>query len=582
MIEKLERCGFAPLDDSRLQKVPQPLRASLKVRNVPSATEDRALDYLKLLLCPQETMLANMTVVLSKHKRPARRRAVEQDEFWICFGKWLLQQICYSEQGKKLTHMEKEAAKRTIDGHVTVDRYETLLAAFCLNESASGEAFLHQRRQLQNLVKPGTILVIDETILGSNSKAAKREGMIRYVPGKPHPKGYFINMGLQKLCHSSIPIVWDVECKWSYSSLSMKHALLAIVHRLEDQLASSFVVLADSGYPASSIIGHPRKDLKSKFICSLSTAKVSGSLRYIAEAATECLPLNRKSLIWNESEGLVAYCNAMSTYTQVLVTNACAVTEATPPADVPFPMSFDQAQSLALQFSVEEMVRLFQWPAPSPKETVGHDRYPFQYLLKLTGQDICCPLDSDGFVSEDSLKFLSIDAIRGIAEYCKVKHTGVKKKDLIESILKRHPKAKHPRVPTPAQCQTRDTQAHNANAKSSEHLERDSNIFIDQFMRPTTEPDFASVYRANYGLEDRFNTVLYANFAHHRCRNHLGKYTWFYFYVCLWNSYALWKEFREKTNQNSSCSDGLTGFSRFLLLIVCQIGEQYGKQNESS
>jgi hypothetical protein len=59
--------------------------------------------------------------------------------------------------------------------------------------------------QLQKLVKPGIVLAIDETILGSNSKSAKRNGMIR----KPHPKGYFINMGLQKLLRTSLPIAWD-------------------------------------------------------------------------------------------------------------------------------------------------------------------------------------------------------------------------------------------------------------------------------------------------------------------------------------------------------------------------------------
>jgi hypothetical protein len=105
--------------------------------------------------------------------------------------------------------MEKEEAETVLKGAITPDRYSTLLAAFCLDDPTSGAAFLHHRMQLQKLVKPGTVLAIDETILGSNSKSAKRNGMIRYIPGKPHPKGYFINMGLQKLLRTSLPIAWD-------------------------------------------------------------------------------------------------------------------------------------------------------------------------------------------------------------------------------------------------------------------------------------------------------------------------------------------------------------------------------------
>jgi hypothetical protein len=142
----------------------------------------------------------------------------------------------------------------------------------------------------------------------------------------------------------------------------MKHALLAIVYRLEEQLDTPFVVLADSGYPASSIIGHPRKDMKSKFICSVSSAKVAESLQFIAEAAIDCLPLNRNSLIWSEKEGLVAYCHHQKTYTQVLVTNACIVNDAPPPSEAAFPILFrEQGLQITRELTRYEQINRCTW-----------------------------------------------------------------------------------------------------------------------------------------------------------------------------------------------------------------------------
>jgi hypothetical protein len=460
-----------------------------------------------------------------------------------------------------------------------IDRYQTMVAAFELSELEVGAAFLDHRQRLSNLIHTGSVLAIDETILASNSKEAKRCGMMRWLPGKPHPKGYFINMGVQKLRLSKLPLILDAECKFNFQSLSMEHALLAIVSRLEGQFGRSFLVLADSGFPASKLIGRPIKGLGSKFICSVSTSYLSGSLRYLSEAMTKCTPLHRKALLFNQERGLAAFGHHEKTYTQVLVTNACRVADVTPPVCYPYPMSFDQAAALAVNFSVEEMVRSLDFPAPSPWESVGYERYPSKYLLKLTGQDICSPLNVDGFVSEESLRPLSLDAIRGIADYCKIKHLGRKRSDLIKDILQRHPKAKPPEVPSGPEARKRHLQLNVATNKSAEHLEIDGNRITEQLFAETEEPDFVKIYRQNYGLEDRFNSKLYAYFDQSRCRNAHSKYTWLYFYICLWNSWALLKEKMHPDqavaqNRNAEYHD-IYSFSHFLLDVILQIRHEF-------
>ena len=578
LVERVQRDGFKPIAVASLEPLPKGLYAQIMPRSLPVASSEQALNFLKLLLNPETTILPSMHEFLSRHDRPARRGPVGVGEFWLCFGKWLLHQVKYSNQAPYRVEGEIEYAYNSIKGGLTKDRYDTLLAAFQLEEEPLTGAFLDHRQRLANLVKPGNLLVIDESILASNSKLAKREGKMRYIPGKPHPKGLFANMGLQKLLYCRYPLVFDVECKWSNLSLSMCDALLAIVARLENQFGAGFLVIADSGYPASIILEGDRMRMKSRFICSVSTAKVSGGLRRLAVAANECLPVNRKTVLFHQDRGLVAYAHRLAAYTQVLVSNACDVIDQAPVAVYPRAMTFQQASILAMNFSVQEMVRILGFPAPAPQELVGYDRYPCNYILKMTGHDISGPLDTEGYVSKESLLPLNIEAIRGIAEYCNINHTGKKKKDLIELILKRHPRAKPPEPPTWHQKIKRAQDAMDASPKVAEHIEIELHTLIDQIMPATDEPEFATVYRKNYGLEDRFNYMLYRYFAQHRCKTATSKYTWLYFYVCIWNAFAIWTEKQSKENiieRNEAVEFYDPSFTRFLLDIVEQIGASY-------
>jgi hypothetical protein len=116
-------------------------------------------------------------------------------------------------------------------------------------------------------------------------------------------------------------------------------------------------------------------------------------------------------------------------------------------------MSFDQACVLAQNFSVDEMVRALGFPAPSNLQRVGYMRYPTRYIAEITGHDISSPLDSEGYVSQESLATLNTETIRGIAEHIGIKHFGKKKKELVKLILERHPKAKPAPIPDSSEKQ---------------------------------------------------------------------------------------------------------------------------------
>ena len=130
-------------------------------------------------------------------------------------------------------------------------------------------------------IEPGLLFAVDESILGSNSEYAHKEGMLKYMKGKPHPKGYFFVGGLQCFTYTQLSYIIDLEWKWSHSSPNMYDALMLVVGRAERKLSQQLVVLADSGYPSSKLLNRPGNVIKSTFIASASVSNVSGDLRTI-------------------------------------------------------------------------------------------------------------------------------------------------------------------------------------------------------------------------------------------------------------------------------------------------------------
>lgn len=124
---------------------------------------------------------------------------------------------------------------------------------------------------------------MDESILESDSKEAHNSGMIKYIAGKPHPKGYFFVGALQCFKYTRLGFLIDLNWKWSHDGPGMGEALMICVQGAEELLRTKFVVISDSGYPASRLLIERQPQLTSSFICFVSTSMVSGSLRHLPE-----------------------------------------------------------------------------------------------------------------------------------------------------------------------------------------------------------------------------------------------------------------------------------------------------------
>ena len=173
LIERLRQLGFSSIDNSRLGTLPGPLFTQVFDHTLPNADYGEEWNFLKKLLVPEATIIPHLSKTLLKHDRPARREPVSVGEFWHCFGKWLVDQVFYSERGRDMTKNEIEDAKIAVKFGLSEDRQKTIVAAFNLGDDELGAAFLDHRTRLSNLIMVGNLLAIDETILASNSRQAK-------------------------------------------------------------------------------------------------------------------------------------------------------------------------------------------------------------------------------------------------------------------------------------------------------------------------------------------------------------------------------------------------------------------------
>ena len=106
-------------------------------------------------------------------------------------------------------------------------------------------ADLH-RSKIAEILKAGSLLCVDETILSSDSEVGSQRGCLKYITEKPHPTGYFAHCAVQKLMRSQSVIVLDVESKWNFYCPSMGDAAWNLIKQCETTFQSEFVVLLDS------------------------------------------------------------------------------------------------------------------------------------------------------------------------------------------------------------------------------------------------------------------------------------------------------------------------------------------------
>lgn len=498
------------------------------------------LDVFKLMIGDESTFIKVMADNLAPHKRKARSRPPTPREFWIIIGLKLCANVRLKPNKLDKAQGLVDQKNRLQSLLSSEDRRTNLLAALKLDKQNLQSILTQLTERWQSYILPGKFLVVDETILGSESLQAAKEGMLRYIEGKPHPKGYFFNAALQRFRHSRCVYILDLEIKLDFDSLGMGDALLSLIQRCEERSGKHFVVFADSGYPASRLLIDPTNSIKSKFVASVSVAKVSGQLRMLPEAFQTIGKLNQEFVLYNERLRLHAFIRRSKEFTQCLVTN---LYQTQAEISVRPRMTYDQAICLATNFTLSELVSIFNLPIPTHYSSESNHMWIF--LKQQYGVDLSSPVDSTGFVTRQSLTKLALPAIKEIANAVQVQSkVGMKKEAYIDKILAKHPKALVEEMPIRRKSGKRKHDDISPTVQAKNTKKELENLKV-KLSTPTDRPtEFAVHYSASYGWQDRMNSLIYDHLHHQASPTPESKLFWICIFLPLVNAYGLWREQR--------------------------------------
>ena len=514
-----------------------------------------------------------MTSRMALHDRPARRRPPSVKEFWIATGIKIWNNLQRS-RNMESSLAEAEAASKRLEGKlVSRDRGQMLQAAFAFQDDEWPSVISHLTCQWCEIINPGTLIVVDETILASESKQAYHEGKLKFIEGKPHPKGYFFNGALQRFRYSACVFILDVEYKLGFNSNSMGEALETLIERCEKRFSAKFLVLADSGYPASSFLLSPQITIKSNFIASVSVAKVSGKLRKIPEAFGLCGRVGARWILSNPQLGLFAYVAKSKEYTQCLVTNYCLPIDHVPST---VKLSYNQAFALASNFRVSELATLLKFPQPAEYSDMAIHTWLF--IEHHFGVDLASPVDSSGYVTKASLSKLDLPSLKMIASTLNLQQkVGMKKEQYIKRILASHPRAlpeeMGPAISTPKKDHTEQSASQLQKSVNMEHRTLKTKLLTSA----NSKPEWAQTYSESYGWQDRFNGMIYESLDQSSSPTPAKKLAWLAIFAPLINAYGYWCELSLSKLPNADAkvraAKKLPHLRLFICNLVCQLAD---------
>jgi len=230
-------------------------------------------------------------------------------------------------------------------------------------------------------------------------------------------------------------------------------------------------------------------------------------------------------------------------YTQCLVTNAVPMEDDRNNEEDERRFSYEQALVLAHNFTTGQLTALTKIKA-TPEEL----NHTWKFVKRITGVDLRNPVDEEGVVTSASLNALSAATLKMIAETFQIKKSNtLKKEELVTKLLLVHPRAKRPTTSRGVLRRATDLAQEQLTVVLKNKKQQASDM-QKRFLPESKKPKFVETYTAYYGLQDRMNDILYANFRHTTCPTPHTKAAWSLLFITVFNSYSTWVE------MNASCS----------------------------
>lgn len=275
--------------------------------------------------------------------------------------------------------------------------------------------------------------------------------------------------------------------------------------------------------------------------------------------------------------GLIAAMRRNQDLAIVLLTDATSLHCPPPSLRGPFRgfrATFEQAVGLALlpAKDAHELLQLLNRPFPSDPNAMSSKAALIQHLY---GIDILSPTDAHGLVTKASLEDCTTPHLNLIGlHYNTPDH--MKRADLIQFILKNHDKSRQEddqiRRNVASVSKKRKVNHQPISLKQLEEMKNLNDHDMTTLLKTGSEPDFAKLYIANYGLQDRFNSALYSCFKFQNASGPMQMLTWFVLITYILNARSIYAEIHHdpKDDMSQPCHN-----ASFALSLATQIVRKY-------
>jgi hypothetical protein len=211
------------------------------------------------------------------------------------------------------------------------------------------------------------------------------------------------------------------------------------------------------------------------------------------------------------------------------------------------------------------------FPHPGPYPDDGPATIP-ALVKQWYGHDLLCPVDLDGNLTRPVLEACSIPHIKMIANSLGAPKRLTREK-MIKFILEHHETAAVGRVeaartrPMAARKRKReDTPA--LSPHELRKLKRDTEDLVHDLFATGEEPEFHSLYRSSYGLQDRFNAAIYACFKFQNASGPFQMLAYLAIITYCIDARSMWAEF---SHPNDDLISRPVHTSSFILALATQI-----------
>lgn len=578
-LSSLIKEGWTKCSAQGIKPIEGDLHARLAFRQTRKDEEKNELWFLQRFVTPEWIQWAINKIFkpnMSGNQYSYQKKPPTVSEFWVFFARTLCTLVKASPSGH-LLHPTFALVEQHLMSMMTEARYNKLSAAFHFSHAAFQEVMRHNMSAIISNINLGKILALDESIIATHAEKAITENMTIFIKDKPHPFGILLRGLCGKFERSKCVFFVYGRHKHTGDTCAASKTAVSIINYLEDESTADHIIILDGGYPVATFIPPRGLGTRTKYLCSATKSLVSSHFNRLSEACSSLVKVGKHCTLKDEKNGRLATLHNSAGKDIVIVTDAFtlkspAVLHAQQIRSQKAPFEFALHLALAPVKSTSEFLRYY--PTTSPVPAAAKESMPtlIKYLFNV---DVLSPMDLDGKVTREELKKLPVPHLITIANSlgrCKSK----KREAVTQFILDNHPKAGETQLSAIRAKAKSSRKRRTTPASMSKHelreLENDNRKMKKILLETGTEPKFHEIYRANYGLQDRFNATLYSCFKFQRASGPFQILGWMSIIIFAINARAMFAELKHQKGQDMSSPCHTATFCQE---IVRQIANMY-------